>query len=59
LYRFAASPPRRLAAREAQAQMFADRPPDMAKLHAAGEKILAEMPTGDAPDEIDESIQHQ
>jgi hypothetical protein len=39
--------------------MFADRPPDMAKLHAAGEKILAEMPTGDAPDEIDESIQHQ
>src|SRR4029077_10294933 len=32
-------PPRRRATREAQAQMFDDLPPDMAKLYAAGEKI--------------------
>src|SRR5580704_8273161 len=52
-------PLRRGAAREAQAQMFEDLPSDVAKLDAAREKILAEMPAGDAPGEIDEAIQHQ
>src|ERR1700730_2596625 len=50
---------RRRTAREVQAQMCYDLSPDMAELRTAGEKIPAEMPARNAPDEIDEAIQHQ
>ena len=46
-------------AREVQAQICYDLSPDMAELRTVGEKIPAEMPARDAPDEIDEGIQHQ